>query len=263
MLKKERQEQIITLLEKDFYLTNSEIANKLGVSEMTIRRDVAELAKKNKVKKLYGGVERKEPYNRELSTQEKIDTNVAEKKYIGQVMNSMIPDNSTIYVGAGTTILYALPFIQKKNLFVITNSLIAFNYLKNHTSYRILLTGGEFSPITEEFIGEVAERSFESLNVDISFAATNGIFDNNVTTAQFIEGNIQNAALNAAKIKCIVADYSKLNKSDVYTFRKLTDFDYLITDNHLSEQDFNHYSKYLTILKEPKNDTDNHDEPIH
>ncbi len=79
---------------------------------------------------------------------EKIDTNVAEKKYIGQVMNSMIPDNSTIYVGAGTTILYALPFIQKKNLFVITNSLIAFNYLKNHTSYRILLTGGEFSPIT-------------------------------------------------------------------------------------------------------------------
>lgn len=59
MLKKERQEQIITLLEKDFYLTNSEIANKLGVSEMTIRRDVTELAKKNKVKKLYGGVERK------------------------------------------------------------------------------------------------------------------------------------------------------------------------------------------------------------
>ncbi|MDU4956232.1 MAG: DeoR family transcriptional regulator, partial [Enterococcus faecium] len=115
----------------------------------------------------------------------------------------------------------------------------------------------------EEFIGEVAERSFESLNVDISFAATNGIFDNNVTTAQFIEGNIQNAALNAAKIKCIVADYSKLNKSDVYTFRKLTDFDYLITDNHLSKQDFHHYSKYLTILKEPKNDTDNHDEPIH
>lgn len=76
-------------------------------------------------------------------------------------MNSIIPDNSTIYVGAGTTILYALPFIQKKNLFVITNSLIAFNYLKNHTSYRILLTGGEFSPITEEFIGEVAERSLK------------------------------------------------------------------------------------------------------
>lgn len=81
MLKKERQEQIITLLEKDFYLTNSEIANKLGVSEMTIRRDVTELAK-NKVKKLYGGVERKEPYNRELSTQEKIDTNVAEKNIL-------------------------------------------------------------------------------------------------------------------------------------------------------------------------------------
>ncbi|WP_165005816.1 MULTISPECIES: DeoR/GlpR family DNA-binding transcription regulator [unclassified Enterococcus] len=263
MLKKERQERILTLLEEDFFLTNTEIANKLGVSEMTIRRDVTELANNQKVKKLYGGVERKEPYNRELSTQEKIDTNVEEKKYIGQIMNSIIQDHSTIYVGAGTTILYALPFIQKKNLFVITNSLIAFNYLKNHTQYRILLTGGEFSPVTEEFIGEVAERSFERLNVDISFAATNGIFENNVTTAQFIEGGIQNAALNAAKIKCVVADYSKLNKSDIYTFRNLSEFDYLITDNKISDEDFNHYSKYTKLLKEPKNDHYDYDESIH
>lgn len=54
------------LLEKDFYLINLEIVNKLGVLEMIICWDVIELVKKNKVKKLYGGVEWKEFYNWEL-----------------------------------------------------------------------------------------------------------------------------------------------------------------------------------------------------
>ena len=57
--------------------------------------------------------------------------------------------------------------------------------------------------------------------------------------------------------------FRKLNKSDVYTFRKLTDFDYLITDNHLSRPRFPSLFKILNHIKGAKNDTDNHDEPIH
>lgn len=68
--------------------------------------------------------------------------------------------------------------------------------------YRIILTGGEFSPVTEELVGEVAIKSFESLNIDIAFAATNGIIDNNVTTAQFVEGAVQNAALCKNQMCC-------------------------------------------------------------
>lgn len=250
MLKKERQNRILHLLDETSYLTIVEIATQLEVSEMTIRRDVTELAKENKLKKLYGGAEKLSSEKKELSTQEKIYANIDEKKYIGKVMNEIIKDNSTIFVGAGTTILYALQLINRKNLFFITNSLIAFMYLKENTDYRIILTGGEFSHVTEEFVGEVAVKSFENLNIDIAFAATNGIIDNNVTTAQFVEGAVQNAALAKAKIKCIVADSSKLDVSDVYTFCNLNEFDYLITDEKISKETLTHYSQYTTILKE-------------
>lgn len=250
MLKKERQNKILELLEEHSYLTIVEIADALEVSEMTIRRDVTELSKENKLKKLYGGAEKLDSQRKELSTQEKIHENIDEKKYIGKVMNEIIQDNSTIFVGAGTTILYALQLINRKNLFFITNSLIAFMYLREHTDYRIILTGGEFAPVTEEFVGEVAIKSFESLNIDIAFAATNGIIDNNVTTAQFVEGAVQNAALAKAKIKCVVADSSKIGVSDIYTFCNLNDFDYLITDEKISKEIFDHYSQYTTILKE-------------
>ncbi|MDB6353728.1 DeoR/GlpR family DNA-binding transcription regulator [Trichococcus sp. K1Tr] len=250
MLKKERQNRILHLLDETSYLTIVEIATQLEVSEMTIRRDVTELAKENKLKKLYGGAEKLSSEKKELSTQEKIYANIEEKKYIGKVMNEIIKDNSTVFVGAGTTILYALQLINRKNLFFITNSLIAFMYLKENTDYRIILTGGEFSHVTEEFVGEVAVKSFENLNIDIAFAATNGIVDNNVTTAQFVEGSVQIAALAKAKIKCIVADSSKLDVSDIYTFYNLSEFDYLITDEKISDDTLNHYSQYTTILKE-------------
>jgi DeoR family lactose phosphotransferase system repressor len=250
MLKQERQNEILNLIHQHTYLTIVEIAQRLDVSEMTIRRDITELAKQHKLTKLYGGAQKLDILDKELSTDEKIQTHVEQKKYIGKIINSLIKDNAIIFVGAGTTLYYALPEIQRKNLFIITNSLIAFLYLKENTDYRILLTGGEFSPTTEEFVGEVAVRSFDNLNIDIAFAATNGIFENNVTTAQFDEGAVQNAAFAKAKISCIVADSSKFGVSDVYTFTRLSDLDYLITDNLISDDLFTHYTNYTTILRE-------------
>lgn len=250
MLKKERQQMILDLLQDHTYLSIVTIAEELDVSEMTIRRDITELSKQKKLTKLYGGAQRLEILEKERSTEEKIQTKVDEKKYIGKVMNSLIPDNATIFVGAGTTILYALAELNRKNLFVTTNSLIAFNYLKEHTDYRILLSGGEFSPITEEFVGEVAIKAFDNLNIDFAFAATNGVFEDNITTAQFDEGAVQSAVFAKSKTKCVVADSSKLGVSDVYTFKRLSEIDYLVTDSHISAEQFEYYSQYTEILKE-------------
>ncbi|HFE9850368.1 TPA: DeoR/GlpR family DNA-binding transcription regulator [Enterococcus faecalis] len=252
MLKKERQERILDLLHKNDYLSIPEISSNLGVSDMTIRRDINELAEQSLLVKIYGGAQKLEKVEQELSTQEKIDTNVPEKRFIGKVMNSIISDNDTIYIGAGTTMLHALPEIKKANLFVITNSLLAFNYLIYNTDYRVLLAGGEFSRTTEEFYGEIAEKSFDNLNIDIAFASTNGVFDNNVTTANSIEGSIQRVAFAHSRKKCVVADSSKFNRSDVYTFYSLSDIDYLVTDYKLSNSLKEYYSTFVKILKEEK-----------
>ncbi|MGM0216822.1 DeoR/GlpR family DNA-binding transcription regulator [Enterococcus sp. AZ109] len=250
MLKEERQNKILSLIQQHTFLTITDVASRLNVSEMTIRRDFNELAKQNKLTKLYGGAQKLDVEKKELSTDEKIQSHVERKKYIGRIMNSIIQDNSILFLGAGTTVFHALPEITKKGLFIITNSLISFNYLKDNTDFRILLTGGEFIPTTEEFIGEVAVRSFDNLNIDIAFVATNGIFENNITTAQFDEGAVQNAAFAKAKTTCVVADSSKLDVADVYTFQRLDQVDYLITDDQIPQEAFDRYSKYVTILKE-------------
>lgn len=256
MLKEERQNEIINLLESNDFLTVSNISNELNVSEMTIRRDLIQLEKEDRLVKIHGGAKRKNGH--ELSTGEKINNYVEEKREIGSIMDSMISDNSVIYLGAGTTIFYALSELKKENLFIITNSLIAFDYLIKNTNYEIILTGGEFNKTTEEFIGNIAEKSFDNLNIDIAFAATNGILNDNITTSSSLQGGVQVAAFKKSRIKCIVADSSKLDKSDVYTFYHLSNVDYLITDSKISSDKFKAYSHFIDIVKEKIHDTDSY-----
>lgn len=252
MLKIERQKEILKYLNEEFTFSISEMAEILKVSDMTIRRDVNELADQNKLIRLYGGAQKLDVKEKELTTEEKINLHIENKEYIGKIMNTIIEDDDVVYLGAGTTILYALPFINKENLVFITNSLIAFNYLISNTKYRVQLTGGEFLKSTEEFVGEHAERIFESLNIDIAFAATNGIYNNNVTTSNALEGSIQRAAFKSSKKKIVVADSTKFNVSDVYTFYKLNDLDYIITDDQMDENTFKHFNSFGKVLNKEK-----------
>ncbi len=249
MLKLERHTKILELLRERKYMSISEIAGKLNVSGMTVRRDVHELGDANKLVRLYGGAQNLELKEKELTTDEKISLHQEQKEYIGLLMNQLIKDNDVVYLGAGTTILYSLKNITKKDLFIVTNSLISFNYLIKETEYHVLLTGGDFSKVTEEFIGEHAEKTFESINIDIAFAATNGIYKNNVTTSNHLEGSIQRKAFEHSKTKVVVADSTKFNASDIYTFYKISDLDYLITDNKIKDTVYSYYSEFGKILK--------------
>lgn len=248
MLKLERQDKIIELLDEETFMAVVDLAEIIDVSEMTIRRDLKELEDDKKLVRLYGGAQKLKIKEKEFSTEEKIGQHIEKKEYIGKIMNTLISEGDVVYLGAGTTIYYALPYITTPNLLIVTNSLISFNYLIEHTNHKLLLTGGEFMPTTAEFIGQHAESIFDNLNIDISFAATNGIYNNNITTSNSLEGQIQQAAFKSSKTKIIVADSTKFNTSDIFTFYKLSDLDYLITDNQIDPNVYRHYNDIGRIL---------------
>lgn len=114
----------------------------------------------------------------------------------------------------------------------------------------MLLSSSEFYEKIEKFICEIVIRAFDNLNIDIAFASTNGIVDNNVTTARFDEGAVRNTAFSKAKTTCIFADTSKLGTSDIYTFTHISDHDYLLTDETLTDEQRKHYEQYVRVLSE-------------
>lgn len=247
MKKQERQEQIVLLLNGTGFMTSSSLAKQIGVTSMTIRRDINELDKKHKLVKTYGGAK---PLNSamtvEFSTSQKLKINVDLKKQIGQKLADIIEDNSTVFLGAGTTLLYAVPFLVKKNLTFVTNSFISFSRLAT-SDCRVLSTGGELHKNTGEFLGQIAERTFDGLNLDYALCSTNGVRDNDVTTSSEDEGRIQNVAINHTSKALIIADHTKLGRSDMITFRNLNAFDGLVTDNEIDPKMRQEYSEYTKV----------------
>lgn len=244
--KNNRLQEIINLVNQKGYLTTSTIAEHFNVSTMTIRRDLNELSKTNKIKKTYGGAK---PFHdiSEFTTDEKLKKNIDEKREIAKNLSNLIPNNASIFLGAGTTLLMATSLLKEKHLTIITNSFPAFVELSKSDS-RLFLTGGELHKKTGEFLGEFAELIFSGLNIDFAIGSTNGIADNNVTTNISSEGSIQNAAFKRASKTIITADHTKLGISDVITFRNLSEFDYLVTDSGISNENLNIYSKYTKII---------------
>lgn len=243
----ERWKSIKNLVDKNGYLPTIKIAKTLDVSQMTIRRDLKTLEEKNEIVRTYGGAQSVRKIQTEFTTNEKMKKNVKEKKEIANTLHKFLPDSKTIFIGAGTTLLFAAPLLVDKSFTFITNSLPTFLLLKKHNCH-IILTGGELHQNTSEFLGPLAERAFEDLNIDYTLCATNGITKNSVTISNADEGRIQNIAFEHSKVRIIVADHSKFNQSDIMTYQKLSAFDYLVTDSTISNEELEIFSKYTKVV---------------
>lgn len=244
-MKKKRQEKIINLIENFGYMTVSDLAKMLNVSEMTIRRDIIELDKEGKIDKKHGGAKKN---SKVLSTNEKMLKNVSEKTYIGKLIDLLITPGDVIYIGAGTTLFYSLDSIKTPYKSILTNSVIAFNYLNEKGFDNLVLTGGEYLNITGEFAGEHAESLFDRYNLNIAFLATNGINNNSITTSYPELGRLQNKIIDSSMKAYIVADHTKFDHADIFTFSTLDSIDGIITDNNISEDILNKYRKYTKII---------------
>ncbi|WEV37241.1 DeoR/GlpR family DNA-binding transcription regulator [Lactobacillus sp. ESL0677] len=244
-LQEKRLTEINNILSKTGFMTTVDIAKNLQVSPMTIRRDLKRLEEQGQITRIYGGAQSNN--QTESTTNEKIKKNIVEKKEIAKLLANKITNNSTIFLGAGTTLLMAVPLLIPKNLTFVTNSLPAFNEI-NKSDCRLLLTGGELHRNTEEFLGEKAENIFNGLNLDYALCSTNGISENRVTTSTIPEGNIQNIAIAHSEKSFVVADHTKLDHSDIITFQKLDKFDCLVTDPEIENEKVKKYSKYIKMI---------------
>jgi len=247
-MKGSRQKKILSLLNKKNYRTIKDLSDLLNVSEMTIRRDVNELSRKELLSREHGGISQRQDINKILTTNEKLDRYVNEKEYIGNKMNEIINKEHVIFIGAGTTSLHAIKKLDKNYKSLLTNSLISFNWLLENNFPNIFLTGGELFEETGEFFGLHAEKLLDDFNIDVAFLATNGIFNNNITTSKPTLGMIQQKAIATSKKSIIIADNSKFNKSDPYTFSTLDEVDAVITDNNISKKVKNKYNELTTII---------------
>ena len=132
MLKEERFQKLLGLLEADEFMTVQELSRQLNVSMPTVRRDLADLAAQNRIIRSHGGAMRMNEKSSAIPVDFRRSVNAKEKAAIAKVAAEFIHNESVIFLDASTTAAYLFDYLQEfRNLIVVTNSLMAAIQLKN------------------------------------------------------------------------------------------------------------------------------------
>ena len=249
MLKEERQKIILDKLEENNIIQVSQMTELLNVTEMTIRRDLIELEKKELLIRIHGEaskIEKTQP--KEFSNEEKLLKNKDLKMEIAGKIGQILMPEQNIYLGAGTTMEYVSEFIGDKKLNIFTNSLYLFNKLVFLDNVNIKLIGGEFRKVTGAFVGALSLDIVSKMRFNQAFIGVNGINKGKAYTYSPEEGILQKMILDNSFDRYLVADSSKIGFEDLYHFYNIEDAKF-ITDSKITSKQKEEIEKYTELIR--------------
>ncbi len=214
MLTFDRRSKILDYIAENGSAAVAELADLLGASESTIRRDLADLANTGKLDKVHGGamLKSQEFINREDSINVKVQKNYKEKMLIAEYAASLINDRDYVFVDAGSTTFLMTRFIKSSKATFITNGIAQAHELAAN-GCRVMVLGGELKVTTEAIVGATAVQNLQKYNFSKSFIGANGItLKQGITTTDTSEAVIKAVAVEKSFASFVLADSSKFGK---------------------------------------------------
>jgi DeoR/GlpR family transcriptional regulator of sugar metabolism len=244
MLARHRQSLILQAVRSDGSARVSDLTQRLGVSDMTIRRDLEVLAREGLVEKVHGGaVLPGTPSSHEPGFEAKLVLERPGKNAIARAAASMVTPGTAIALAAGTT-TFALAqcLLDVPGLTIVTNSLPVTNLFSeargsmDGTAASVVLTGGVRTP-SDALAGPIADLTIRSLHFDLLFLGCHG-FDAQagLTTPNLAEAETNRAFMRVARQVVVLADSTKWGVVSLSSFARLSEADVLITDDMLSAE---------------------------
>lgn len=215
--------------------TITELSQKLGVSEATVRRDLFSLENSGKVKRVHGGAIKLKFPEYEPVFEEKKSIRQSEKQKIAKLALGMIDDKDNIYLDGGSTVLELAKLLKsKKGLTVVTNSLMAAAELME-SRHNLMIVGGKFRPLSRTLVGPLTSKIISSLNIRKAFLGTIGFtVEDGISTTDSDEAYTKDIVMQRAEKVILLADSSKLGKKSFAVSGSLADIDVVITDSGVS-----------------------------
>lgn len=214
MLAIERKNQILEKLHQEGKVVVSDLSRLYQVTEETIRRDLEKLENEGLAKKTYGGAILNQSLNTDVPYTVRKRTNVDAKKYIAELIGSLINDGDYIALDASSTALFVVKnIIHKKNITLITNSIEILLELAEKSNWNILSTGGALKEGSLSLVGYSAERMVSEFHVDLAVCSCKGIdLSMGVTDSNEKDAQIKQAIFQAAKKRVLAVDDTKFDK---------------------------------------------------
>ncbi len=214
MKSENRRKIILEEIEERGSVGVTELALRLNVSEMTIRRDLSYLNSKGIINRTHGGAVSAPGRSYEPPLTVRAFENLEAKRRIGKAAARLVAEGDSVAIDTGSTALeVARNLFDYRNLTVVTSSLHVANLLFNKPGIRLILSGGILRPEEASLIGKLAEVTYESLFVDRLFLGVGAIdTKTGLTEYSWDDTLIKQAMIHSAKEVILVADATKFNR---------------------------------------------------
>jgi DeoR/GlpR family transcriptional regulator of sugar metabolism len=237
MLARQRQAKILERVREDGAVRVADLVRELGVSDMTVRRDLETLDDRGLLEKVHGGATALEGNALfEPTFVAKSSLQQSEKDAIADAAVALVEPGMAIGVSAGTTTFaLAQRLADVPNITVVTNSIRVTDVL-NHSGradQTTILTGGVRTP-SEALVGPFAVAALRTVHVDLVFVGVHGMDPHSgFTCPNLLEAETDRALIEAGRRLVVVADHTKWGVIGISSIARLDQADVLITDSGL------------------------------
>lgn len=228
-----RQKYIQEQLQLHGSVQVSSLATELRVSEVSVRRYLAQMEEVGLLVRFYGGALLPQAVVPDLSFRERVTTHRDEKRRVGAAAADLVRDGDTVALGAGTTVAtVAAALVGKRNLSLVTNAINVAWEFAHRPDVRVVMTGGVLRASTYALIGRAAEQTLRDLFTDIAFVGVNGVSPTQgFTTPNPEEAMVNHALLTRSARSVVVVDHSKWGRVALQRIAQVSEVSTVITDD--------------------------------
>lgn len=231
---RERHAQIIRLLSERQEISVTELSKQFGISEVTIRKDLTTLHKRNLLIRTRGGALRIPIINdrSDAPISHKELYNFQEKRAIGKTAASLIRDGDTILIDSGTTTIEIAKNLEKfSHLTIITNAINIAAEVLQYKRFKVILLGGYIRSTSQSMVGPFAEATLKNLYCDKCFLGVDSFsIERGISTPDMEEASINQTMISISKEVIAVCDYSKFNRRSLVHIANVNQIQTVVTD---------------------------------
>ncbi|MDR6611393.1 DeoR/GlpR family DNA-binding transcription regulator [Leifsonia sp. 1010] len=223
-----RREELLRRLSAEGYVSSSRVAEELGVSEMTIRRDLRQLEGEGLARRVIGGASlpnlgHGRPFD------ERAVTGSGEKRAIAEACLDLLDGAITVALDAGTTVA-PLTGMLRPGTTIVSHSAPVIQAAIERDDVELVAVGGVYQSETRSFAGATARRTIADYSVDIAVLSATAVDTTGILCANALDAELKQELARAARTTILLVDHSKLGARAPIRVGGLDLVDVILTD---------------------------------
>src|SRR6202795_2744350 len=229
----ERMEHVVRLLETRDYVQVAELSEAFAVSEVTVRSDLATLAKQGLVARIRGGVRALQLGQSEVGFDHRLRLEVERKRAIARAAAAMVDEGEAVALDASTTAYYlALELRSKRELVVVTNGLLVAAALADAPGITVLVTRGMLRLSAMSLVGDLGADVLRTTRINKGFLGARGLsLSRGLMDLNPDEVRIKQEMADACEQVYGIFDGTKWHRSALLAFVSVEELAGIVTDS--------------------------------